>query len=142
MKKIVIYMLVVIVIIGLGIMVGLKLKGDNNKSQETLGKAESEVYNKEQNVIENTEKTDENTNENIENAEQEQQEQEETKPKTDLEKAIEIAKKEWGIEDGVKFELEETTKAGEYIICVREISTTNALIWYKINVGANTCEEW
>lgn len=139
MKKIVIYMLVVVLIIGLGIMVGLKLKGDNNKAQDTLGTAENEVYNKEQNVIENTAKTDENTNENIENVEQEQ---EETKPKTDLEKAIEIAKKEWGTEEGVKFLLEETTKAGEYIICVREISTTNALIWYKINVGTNTCEEW
>lgn len=140
MKKIVIYMLVVVLIIGLGIMVGLKLKGDNNKAQDTLGTAENEVYNKEQNVIENTAKTDENTNENIENVEQEQQE--ETKPKTDLEKAIEIAKKEWGTEEGVKFLLEETTKAGEYIICVREISTTNALIWYKINVGTNSCEEW
>lgn len=140
MKKIVIYMLVVVLIIGLGIMVGLKLKGDNNKAQDTLGTAENEVYNKEQNVIENTAKTDENTNENIENVEQGQQE--ETKPKTDLEKAIEIAKKEWGTEEGVKFLLEETTKAGEYIICVREISTTNALIWYKINVGTNTCEEW
>lgn len=140
MKKIVIYMLVVVLIIGLGIMVGLKLKGDNNKAQDTLGTAENEVYNKEQNVVENTAKTDENTNENIENVEQGQQE--ETKPKTDLEKAIEIAKKEWGTEEGVKFLLEETTKAGEYIICVREISTTNALIWYKINVGTNTCEEW
>lgn len=146
MKKLVIYILILTIIIGLGIAVGLNLEDEKKATPVASGKTENKLENKVENKEENTIKNEINNNEienKIENEAQEEGPADKAgEPKTDLERAIDIAKKEWGTDDGVKFSFEEKTQKGEYIICVREISSTNALVWYKVNIEDETCEEW
>ena len=61
----------------------------------------------------------------------------ETTPKTDLEKAIDIVKEDWGPDTSVYF-AQDGTKNGKYIICVRDKASTAALAWYTVNVEDGT----
>ncbi len=61
-----------------------------------------------------------------------------TKEKTDLEKAIDIVKKDWGTDSSVYFAQDGKTKDGKYIICVRDKNSTAALKWYQVNVKDGT----
>lgn len=54
------------------------------------------------------------------------------------EKAIEIVKKDWGEDSTVNFICEGQNAKGEYIICVREKSTTRAIFWYYVDVDNGT----
>ena len=150
MKKLIIYILVLAIIIGLGIAVGLNIKDDNkpvpttsgNVENKTENKVENNVENKEENTIQNEISNNEIENKTEDEAQEEGPADKAGEPKTDLEIAIDIAKKEWGTDDGVKFELEQKESDKVYIICVREFSSTDALAWYKIDIEAETCEEW
>lgn len=143
MKKVVIYILVIIAIIILGIMVGKSLVEENktapviseNKNQNKIeNNIKNEIKNDAENIVEN---------ENIEEEETvEDNEQEEEKPKTNLEKAIDIVKKEWGEDNTVYFAEDMQTEQGDYIICVRDNETTDALAWFKVNLKEGTCETW
>lgn len=133
MKKLIIYILIVVIIIGLGIVVGLNLEDDkkaipttSENTIENRGENQNNVDNSVENKIENNA---------VKNEEEEPEVPDKSgEPKTDLEKAIDIVKEDWGEDNSVKFAHDGQNSKGEYIICVREKSTTNALAWYTVNV--------
>ena len=60
----------------------------------------------------------------------EEEKKEATNAKSKDEKAIELAKKEWGEDDSVKFSIEEK-KGSMYYIAVK--SDANVISWYEVN---------
>ena len=54
---------------------------------------------------------------------------------TDEQKAVDLAKKYFGITDGVYYKVEQTQGNGIYIVSVRDSETTKAIEWYTINVN-------
>ena len=153
MKKTIIYLIILIAVIGVGIAIGLNMEDDKKEVETMSGKTENKVNNGENNKVNKIENTiknntvDNTTNNEIENTvEDETQEQgiadKNGEPKTDLEKAIDLVKEDWGEDSSVKFVEDGKTNAGEYIICVRDKNTTNALAWYKVNLENETCEQW
>lgn len=63
---------------------------------------------------------------------EEQSSEEGNVAKSNEEKAIEAAKKEWGTEDGVSFDIQ--NKEGNiYTIAVRSTSNTQVYAWYRVN---------
>lgn len=147
MKKLIIYILVLAIIIGLGITVGLNLAGDKETFPTTSEKVENnnkanKVENKVENIVENNAENNE-----VENVIEEEQQEEGPadkggEPKTDLEKAIDIVKEEWGKDSSVYFAEDGKTNSGDYVICVRDNSTTKALAWYTVNVEKGIFEKW
>ncbi len=133
MKKITIYVLILVVIIALGIIVAVNLKNDDKSipsSSENI--KENQTENLEGNT---TNKVENDIDENVtSNVEEENQNREEQTPKTDVEKAIDIVKKDWGEDNSVYFAEDGKTQEGEYIICVRDSNTTAAIAWYTVNV--------
>ena len=155
MKKTIIYLVILTLVIGVGIAVGLNMEDDKKAVETMSGKTENkvnQVQNNQENKIENTinnnvvENTTNNKIQEGEEIEEESQEQgaedKNGEPKTDLEKAIDLVKKDWGEDSSVKFVEDGKTNTGEYIICVRDKNTTNALAWYKVNLENETCEQW
>lgn len=147
MKKLIIYILILAIVIGFGIAVGLNLEDDKKAVPTTSEKTENKVKeNKVENKVENTAKNEiENSEEEFETEENPEEEGPADKagePKTDLEKAIDIVKKDWGEDNSVYFAQDGQNAKGEYIICVRQSSTTNALAWYTVNVEKGTFEKW
>ncbi len=57
------------------------------------------------------------------------------------EKAIALAKKEWGSTDGVYFSNESIDSQGRYIISVRDKKTTASLIFYLVDVDKQLVTE-
>lgn len=144
MKKLIIYILILTIIIGLGILVGLNVEDDKRTvpttSQKTENRAENKVENKVENSIAN--KVENNEVEDVEDSKETGIPDKSGEPKTKLEKAIEIVKQDWGEDNSVYFAEDGQTQEGEYIICVRDSNTTSALAWYKVNIEDGTCEEW
>lgn len=138
-KKVIIFILVIVALIVLGVIIGIRFKNnlekrvENTRSVEVSGNLNNYVANNEINLngVINT------TNEISGNEVTEEPEEEEA-PKTPLEKAISIVKKDWGLDNSVYFAEDGTTVNGEYIIAVRRKSTTEALAWYTVNVATGT----
>ena len=106
MKKNVIIILVICLVIALGVIVGKNInknvKPTNSNKVENIAKSENENKNNVvNNEVSNNEKdnTIENSNTTFQNQEQEATE----KPKTDLEKAIDLVKADWGDDETVYF---------------------------------------
>ena len=59
--------------------------------------------------------------------------------KTDEEKAIAIAKKKWGEDASVNFVFDHKNENGEFVIAVRNSTTTAAIEWYIVNINTGTC---
>lgn len=57
---------------------------------------------------------------------------------SDEDKAINLAKKQYGSEDGVYFRIEQIQSNSIYIVSVRDNETTRDLAWYTIDVNAGT----
>ena len=149
MKKVIIYIVAIILVVILGVVLGKSIK----KNTEANPTSSNNIVNMTNNIANNTNqnKTENKTN-NIENkiddeTQEYQNNQEETKDgpvvdeKTDTEKAISIVKKDWGDDNSVYFAEDGRTGTGEYIVCVREKETTNALAWYTVNVETGTFEK-
>ena len=102
---------------------GRSLYGARSAAESTNNNTKNEVKNE----LNNNENTNTTTNEP----------KEET-PKTDLEKAIDIVKKDWGADNTVYFAQDGQKESGEYIICVRDTETTSAKAWYTVNVQTGT----
>ncbi len=144
MKKTLIIIIAVMLVVLIGIIVGKSINETNNSIQTDSGKIENninKVSNKD--VDKKTENKAENTSSNeanntIDNTEKE----EEPAVKTDLDKAIDLVKKDWGDDDTVYFAQDGKTDNGEFIICVRDNATTGARAWYSVNVEAGTAEKW
>ena len=143
MKKTIIIVIAVMLVVLVGIVVGRSIneasnfiqtdskKVENNTNKVSNQKVENKTENEENNII-NNDVT--NTIENIE--------QEEIVIKTDLDKAIDLVKKDWGEDNTVYFAQDGKTEKGEFIICVRDNETTGARAWYSVNVEAGTVEKW
>ena len=56
-------------------------------------------------------------------------------PKTAEEKAIEIVKEDWKAEKNVEFSIDGMDGNGNYIVTVRNSSTTEALAFYNVNIS-------
>lgn len=148
MKKNVIIILVICLVIALGVIVGKNInknvKPTNSNKVENIAKSENENKN---NVVNNEVSNNEkdNTIENSNTTSQNQEQEATEKPKTDLEKAIELVKADWGDDETVYFsdDSEDYGKDGkiEYVICVREKSTTNAKAWYTVDLDKGTFEK-
>lgn len=57
---------------------------------------------------------------------------------SDEEKAIELAKKQYGNTDGVYFRIEQTISNGVYEVSVRDAETTREYAWYRVDVKNET----
>lgn len=144
-KKILIVATIVIVII-LGIICGValnkKTEANNKNIENELSENETflneETINEVTNVIVNEEKENiaENVVENIQ--ENSSTETFEENPKTLEEKAIQIAKKDYGNGENIKFGVEGIDESGRYIVTVRDANTTEALVFYFVNVSNST----
>ncbi len=157
-KKIITAIVAIIVIILLVVLLITRLIVLRKNGKESQEVNENEVIenNVDNNVIDN--EVDENTEvENTTNEITDNQEQTETestpivdpeqevgkqtmeKEESNLEKAMNIAKKDWGQDDSVYFAFE-GNDGEKYIISVREKETTYAVRYYMINVDNETFE--
>lgn len=62
----------------------------------------------------------------------------EENPQTAEQKAIAIAKKDWGNDANIEFSVDGMDEKGNYIVAVRNSETTQALAFYTINVTTQT----
>lgn len=144
-KKILIYVIVAILAICAGVL-AVKNTVKDEKIIETSknynnienGNKIVEDTNTVENKIEN-EVTNKSENEEEINAEQEHtktnpEEKEDANKESNEEKAIDVAKKEWGTDNSVYFEFDHVDSKGNYVISVRQKSTTKALAWMTIDI--------
>ena len=130
MNKKILYVIGLVVVIILGVLFARVLSGSIDARPASSSKVKNSnklTNNQVKNELNNNENTNTTTNEP----------KEET-PKTDLEKAIDIVKKDWGADNTVYFAQDGQKESGEYIICVRDTETTSAKAWYTVNVQTGT----
>lgn len=161
-KKIVIISLILIVICA--IIVGVMIVTDNESEEVSSIPTNEDFQNELQNIenIENniqTNEVEENVvdNENliqnivVENTVTPPQTQPTTtspttpstetiqeEPKKVEEKAIDIVKSDWGADSSVKFQIETMDANGDYVVSVRDSSTTEAKAFYTVNTTTGT----
>ncbi len=145
MKKVLVILAIIVVIVA-GIFVAKKIiKSDEMKtvSQENVEKNQKE--NTSNNTINTTinneisNETQENILQNNEIQENDTKQNPTEEPKTDEEKAIAIAKKKWGEDASVNFVFDHKNESGEFVIAVRNSTTTAAIEWYIVNINTGTC---
>ncbi len=110
----------------------------NNKNENNGASNENKVNEKEQT------KEDENTVEEPEEKknEQEEEKQNEETSSTNEEKAIELAKKEYGVTDGgIYYRIDQIQSNTEYIVSVRN-KDTSVLAWYIVDIKAGTVKDY
>ena len=148
---------IIIAIVLLSIkLINIRKNGDNVEVANEDIELENEIDNNiieneivdanelEENVEENEEVIEEGSIPNkvestpVADSEQEIDKQTIQKQETSQEKAINIAKKDWGEDSKVYFSLESTDYNGKYWVCVRETSTTHTLRTYVIDVNKGT----
>lgn len=155
-KNLVIAISAMIIILVIAIVLIIKLvsinKNKGNEIVEVNNNIEIDNKDPEENAIENSVNEEVNNVENNESQtgtevnggtnqstpvadpEQEVDKQTIQKQETDKEKAINIAKKNWGTDSSVYFSFEGTNN-GKSIVSVRSNDTTRALRYYYINVN-------
>ena len=109
-----------------------------NAQNNTINNSSNE--NKEENENNQTSE-DENKSEEEEKKVEEEQEEEPTQEETsvnDEDKAIDLAKKQFGTSDGVYYRIEQIQSNGVYIVSVRDNETTRDLAWYTVDVKNGT----
>ena len=156
-KNIGMIILAIVIIIIAAILIVWFAFPSPRRTNETIGTvvAGNEVEETTENVIENIqENAQENTQANeeiqtpVEENTQAQNEVENTSsetfeesPETEEERAIAIARGDYGTAENVKFSVEGIQADGRYIVSVRDSSTTEALVYYTIDVAAGTFEK-
>lgn len=148
MKKIIIFILVLVAIAVTGIFVAHKfVKNDDTKPTSQSVVNQIKGNNTTENDVANMNNTNTNNEINNETNENKTEENEinpnipeETTTKTDEEKAIAIVKKEWGEDSSVNFTFDYKTENGEYVIAVRNSNTTATIEWYIVDLNTGTCK--
>ena len=102
----------------------------NNSSNENKEENENNQTSEDENKSEEEEKT-------VEEEPEEEPIQEETSV-NDEDKAIDLAKKQFGTSDGVYYRIEQIQSNGVYIVSVRDNETTRDLAWYTVDVKNGT----
>lgn len=162
-KKMIIAISAIVIILIIIIALVIKLvsinKNKGNEIVETNNNTVTDNNEIEENVIENNVDKNEEVNK-VENndsqsgaeangainqstpvADSEQEVDRETiqKQETDKEKAINIAKKDWGTDNSVYFSFEGLNN-GKYTVSVRDANTTRAIRYYHINIETGRFE--
>jgi len=159
-KKLVIIVTIIAIIVVVGI-VYFSLNRETNGDEYTFSEqtVENQVKNDiDENILveENTVKEDEVKEEEKQDVKNEEnkvsepeanevkeEKKEEVQKLDGKDKAIELAKKEWGENDNtVYYYVEEQVSDNVYIISVRDQSTTQDLLTYKVNVNKKTVEKY
>ena len=145
-------LIIVLEIIGIAVLIGSiiydeKIK-DNKKAVETISAPQVEVakneneeeQTKEENSPEDNSDSESNYvgEEEKESQEQVKEEQKESK-QTDDEKAIELAKKEWGDDNSVSFSVD-NKKDTKIYVAVHQDATV--IQWYEVNTSDWTISEY
>lgn len=158
-KRIITISTIIVIILVIGIillgfkLIDIKKKKENiaaineniiteNEINNNVIKNENDVDNEINNEVEN------NVNQNIVNdnattetpiadPEQEVDKQTIQKEENNQEKAVNIAKKDWGEDNSVYFSFEGIDESGKYMVCVRD-QETRALRFYKIDINTGT----
>ncbi len=145
-------LIIVLAIIGIAVLIGSiiydeKIK-DNKKAVETISAPQVEVakneneeeQTKEENSLEDNSDSESNYvgEEEKESQEQVKEEQKESK-QTDDEKAIELAKKEWGDDNSVSFSVD-NKKDTKIYVAVHQDATV--IQWYEVNTSDWTISEY
>ncbi len=143
--SIIIIIILVIMLIAIGIfMFGEINKGSTTKptSTNTLKDKNNEIVNQIANeIVENTIKNEVKNNETTENTTENTTIPTETfeeAPKTAEEKAINMVKKDWGEDKNVDIAIDGMDSNGNYIVAVRDSSTTEAKAFYTVNTSSGT----
>ena len=110
---------------------------ENSKQQTTASANEHEQNEQKIEAPVEEEKDDEEQEQKEEEKNEEESIQEEVSV-NDEQKAIELAKKEYGATDGVYFTIEHIQSNNVYIVSVRNKETTRDIIWYTVDVKAGT----
>lgn len=146
-KKIYITMIILLVIIIVGGLIIL-LTGQTTPTNANTNDTENIQINNENrqdennnvmnNEIENTESENTQTQNTQQAGSSNSSETFEQAPKTEEEKVTAIVKKDYGENKNVKFTVEGMDANGAYIVAVRDISTTEALVFYTVKVSDGT----
>lgn len=104
---------------------------DNVKENKLENVQENKKMNEQENIM--MENTVENKIENTISSETFQE-----SPQTLEEKAVAIAKRDWGENTNIEFLVEGMNQNGYYIIAVRNSQTTEALAFYTVDVATET----
>ena len=111
----------------------------NNKTETNASSNTNKVDEKEETKKE--EPIKETKKEETEHKKEEEKPQEETSSSNE-EKAIELAKKEYGITDGgIYYRIDQIKSNTEYIVSVRN-KDTSVLAWYVVDVSAGTVKDY
>ena len=126
--------IIVLLVIALIAMIGLVIyDSKNSNSEENKVDISKTEINQNQNnqVIEEEIKEEENNNEEYVGEEEKESQEEATTELSNDEKALQLAKKEWGEDDNtVTYSIEEK-KDNIYYIAVKSNATT--ISWYQVN---------
>jgi len=166
MKKFLCFIAIILVIVLAGYFAGKYLEAvqtnaDNinkNEVKDVVNQVKNKITNSVKNTVDNTiknetenviENTVTNTVTNDVEEEKEPEKEETTTPaanvgqtgEDDRQKAINIAKKEWGEDDNVSFKIDEQSEDGKFVISVVDKNTTKVVFWYSVDVKNNTIEE-
>ena len=111
----------------------------NNKTESNSSVNESRVPEKYERVEVKEEpvQVEEKTQLEEQDQKDEESEVEETSINSE-DKAIELAKKEYGSTDGVYFRIDQIQSSNVYVVSVRDENTTAALMWYTVDVKNGT----
>lgn len=140
-KKTIIILIILIIIIGIICGIAFSKNANKNITTNTQKQEENTITNEQTNNIANelieNEIEENNIPETKEPTITEPEDPKET-PQTEEEKAIEIVKKDMGVSDEIKFEIEGKDSKGRIIVTVRNVQTTEALQFYHVDVSNGT----
>ena len=153
-KRIIVIAVVVVLVMLITILTIMLIKIEKNKGKEVFNSNENVIENNtiendiENEFVENTNIVDTEKEENNKNnsqntspsiGEEEVTKTEIEKEKSNKEKAMEIVKKDWGEDDNVYFSSDDLASTNEeYVIHVRESKTTWEICTYTVNVKKGT----
>lgn len=147
MKKLLKFLLYIVIIAFVGVIIyafsiyehDTESTSSNNVVTNSVAKNNETKMNNtvEEKVEEKVEETNKKEENEVENETKEEVVSEEVSISSE-EKALELAKKEYGTDDGVYFNCEQTESNNVYIVSVRDSETTKALAWYTVDVKNGT----
>ena len=143
-KSTIIMFYIVIVVVGIAIYLSIQL---SNRKMESVNNNENKIS---ANLISNTViPTGSVNNEIYENLIENEINEHEIETKdiqenksnvSNAQKAIDLVKKDWGADNSVYFHLDEIKNDGTYVVSVRDKNTTEAIIWYDVDIYKNTAK--
>ena len=128
-------LIIVLAVIGIAVVIASIIYDEKIKDNK---KAEEPVKEEEQPEVNTNTESNYVGEEEKESQEQVKEEQKESK-QTDDEKAIELAKKEWGDDGSVSFSIEEK-KDKKIYVAVKQDATV--IQWYEVNTSDWTISEY